>query len=378
MNKDIKKKVAFLLDGFGNRRHYIQLLALKEAGFEPKIITFEQAKEGYVSAKGIAKDFSIILPFPRSKIMKTFSIKCALTLLKLLKNENIQIVLTHRYKLLRYLWFCKFFYPQLKIIFHIVIAESIKRWHQRFLFKICKKWIDKILVNSLNLKEELIRKKLASEKEIEIFYSGLDISEFEINISKAKAKSLFKLEENVFVFGMIAQFRKEKDQKGVIKALKLLKEKGYKVRLILTGNGPKFNECRKLVKKLKLEKEVIFTGRINPLEIPVLLKALDAFVYATFKEGMPMAVLEAMASELPIIATEAEGLPDIFQSPYTFGILIPKGNIEKIAEAMEKIINLSEEERILWGKRAKERIKDFFSSEHLKERTIKLFQELSI
>lgn len=105
----MKKKVAFLLDGFGNRRHYVQIMALKEANFEPKIITFQQAKEGYLLSKGLEKEFSIIFPFPRPKIMKKFSLSFALTLLKCLKKEEIQIVLPIAINYFVIFGFVKFF-----------------------------------------------------------------------------------------------------------------------------------------------------------------------------------------------------------------------------------------------------------------------------
>ncbi|MFN3407188.1 MAG: glycosyltransferase family 4 protein, partial [Caldimicrobium sp.] len=306
-----------------------------------------------------------------------FSLKCAFVLLNLLKREKIQIVLTHRYKLLRYLWFCKFFYPELKIILHLVIAEAIKGWHQRFFFRRFRKLVDKILVNSLALKEELIKKNLAKEEEIELFYLGIDLKEFEVELTKSDARNRFILPQDDFLFGMVARFRKEKDHIGLIKAFKRLKEKGYQAKLVFVGDGPTLEACQILTQQLGLERDIIYLGSLEPTEVPYLLKALDAYVYATYREGMPLAVLEAMAASLPIIATDAEGLPDIFQTDKKFGFLIPKGDVEGLAEAMENIINLSEEERKLWGSKAYERVREDFSFEKLKERTLKLFYELS-
>lgn len=374
----MRQKVAFLLDGFGNRRHYLQILALKEAGFEPKIITFEQAKEGYILAKGdLDRELFILMPFLRKKIMRRFSITFALALLNLLRRENIQIVLTHRYKLLRYLWFCKLFLPKLKIIFHMVISQAIKGWHQKFWFRRFKRYTDKILVNSKALKAELMSENLAKEEEIEVFYSGVAIEEFEGQLNTKEARRSLGWDENAFIFGMVAQFRKEKDQRGVIQAFKILKEKGYKAKLVLVGEGPYYHECEQLVEALNLKGEVIFTGRRSPTEIPLILRALDAYVYATFREGMPFAVLEAMASGLPIVATEAEGIPDLFESDKKFGFLVPKGNVEALAKAMEELLCMPVEERMNMGRWAKERIREAFSAEVLKRETIRLFQELS-
>ncbi len=376
MNKNIEKKIAFLLDSYGNRRHYLQILALSEANFDPKVITFKDPKEGYFYDKSLAEKYFIVLPFLRHKVMKTFSLKCALTLFRVIKEENICAVLTHRYKLLRYLWFCKLLCPELKIIFHIVIKEAIKGWHQCLFFKIFKRYIDKILVNSNALKEELINKKLVKDKEVEVFFSGVDLLEFDLKIAKEEARKLLKLPEKDFLFGMVAQFRKEKDHKGLIKAFKLLKNQGYKSKLVLVGDGPNLEECQKLAQELNLNKEVIFLGKLTYTRIPLFLKTLDVFVYSSFKEGMPMAVLEAMASGLPIIATDTEGILDIFNTSLTFGIIVPKGNPQILAEAMEKLLKLPEKTRYLWGEKAKLRIKEAFSAEILKKRTVELFEKL--
>lgn len=259
----------------------------------------------------------------------------------------------------------------------MVIADAIKGHHQKFWFKRFKSCIDKILVNSIALKEELIKKKLANEEEVEILYSGIDLKEFAVNINKGDARRSFGIEEDVFLFGMIAQFRKEKDQRNLIKVLKILKEKGYRVKLVFAGDGPLLEMCKKLARDLNLERDIIFLGKVDASLVPILLKALDAFVYATFREGMPLAVLEAMASGLPIVATNAEGLPDIFNSHKKFGFLVPKGDVIKLAEAMEMVINLKPEEREQMGRCAIERINEAFSQDILKSETIKIFEELS-
>ncbi|MEN3039575.1 MAG: glycosyltransferase family 4 protein, partial [Candidatus Kryptonium sp.] len=287
-----------------------------------------------------------------------------------------KVVLTHRYKLLRYLWFCKLFYPKLKIIFHAVISGTFKGCHRKILFKIFKRKIDKILVNSLALKEEMISQGLVRENEVEILYSGIDLSEFDVDISKEEVKIHYNLPLDVPILGMIARFRGEKDQRCLIWAVKKLKDNGYNLRLILVGDGPYEDRCKKLVEHLGLMNEVIFFGRVSANEVPKILKALDLFVYATNREGMPLAVLEAMASGLPIIATDAEGIPDLFQDELTFGIMVPKGDPQALASAIEKILNLPEDERLALGKNAREVVAKRFSAEILKDRTIKLFKEM--
>ncbi|MCS7149116.1 MAG: glycosyltransferase family 4 protein [Caldimicrobium sp.] len=378
MKKDFDNKVAFLLDGFGNRRHLYQIEALIEKDIQPKIITFLDPKSASSPLRdyALSQNLVIFMPFRRQEVTKRFSFSFALNLLHTLKKEDIKVVLTHRFKLLRYLWFCKLFHPNLKVIFHLVIASAIKGWHQRFLFRKFRRLTDKILVNSSALKEELITKGLVGINDVEIFYSGVDLNDFVVNQPKALLRRSFNLPENSTLLGMIANFRKEKDQNGLLKALKILKNKKYEVRLILAGDGPFFSETKRLAENLKLQEDVFFLGRIDPREVPLLLSALDIFVYATFREGMPLAVLEAMASGLPIIATDAEGIPDLFQDEITFGIMVPKGDPQALASAIERILNLPEDERLALGKNAREVVAKRFSAEILKQNTIKLFEKL--
>lgn len=257
-----------------------------------------------------------------------------------------------------------------------MVSREIRGFHQEIFFKLFRGKIDKILVNSLGLREELVKRKLAKEKEVEIFYTGIDPEEFNLSCSKSEAREKFSLNPEEFYFGMTAQFRKEKDQKGLIKALKLLLSRGFKAKLVLAGDGLTLNEAKALVKELGLEEKVIFLGWVSPLEVPLFLKALDVFVFASLREGMPTAVLEAMAIGLPIIATAVEGIPDIFQINPNIGKMVPIGDIEALSQAMEEMMKLSEEERILLGKRAQQIIYEKFSDRVLKENTKELLKAL--
>ncbi len=377
MDKTQAFKVALFLDNKGNRRHHIQLQALEKAGFTPRVIVFKDYPENHYLIQKGHKDKILYLSKTRNEGFRKFSFAVLLELIKLVKKENIKVVLTHRWKLLKYLFLCKFFCKDLKIIYHIVIGGRFSSFNRRFFFKTMEPKIDLVCVNSLALKEEILKYNLTSPQKLKILYSAVDPSEFDIKISKKEIRNKLNLPERDFLFGMIARFRKEKDQEGLIKAFSEFINQGAKAKLLLIGDGPNLKNCKNLVKKLKIEDYVIFTGRIPPSEVPLWLKSLDAFVYITFQEGMPMAVLEAMAGELPIIATSAEGLPDIFDTPLFFGYLIPKRDYKALIEALGKIYSLSEEEREELGKRAKQRLLEAFSPEKLSENTVNIFKNLA-
>lgn len=374
MHKKAPNKIALFIDNAVNRRHYIQIVALNNAGFDVKLVIFKDTKIDYLIFKGL-KDIYLFLDYNRQEAVKKFSFKCALNLLELIKQENISIILTQRWKVLKYLIFCKFFKKNLKIILYIVAAGTFRTIGRQILFKLFKAKVNKILVNSADLKEELIAQKLATGKEIDILHSAIDPSEFEIPITQKEARQKMGF-PNDFIFGMVARFSKEKDQQTLIYAFKNFLDSGKKAKLVLVGDGPKKKACEDLAKKLEIEKEVIFTDRIDLMQIPIVLRAFDVFVHITLQEGMPMAVHEAMAASLPIIATDAEGVPEIFDTSLTIGYLVPKKNVEELTKALLKIYSLSPEERKIMGENARMRLNEAFSPEQLTQKTVKIFKDL--
>ncbi len=261
----------------------------------------------------------------------------------------------------------------MKIIFYLVIGGVFRSPGRRLTFKLLYPLCDRILVNSLALKEELSTLGIPKER-IGILYSAVDPEEFDLPLGRQEARQRLGFPED-FLFGMVARFRREKDHAGLLQAFQKFLEKGEKAHLILVGDGPGEEKTRKLACELGLADRVIFTGRLPMEKIPFVLRALEVFVYATFREGMPMAVMEAMAAGLPIIATEAEGIPDLFETERTFGIMVPRGDPVALARAMKELYYLPPERRRILGKEARERIKEAFSPEILARETVKIVRE---
>ncbi|MBX6422824.1 glycosyltransferase family 4 protein [Thermosulfurimonas sp. F29] len=371
-------RVALLLDSpaKGNRRHHLQLQALKEAGFEPRVIFLSGDPSGcYLELKGHANFFRS-LKFSRDRVFRSFSTKAFYRLMRMIQEEDIRVILTQRIRLLRYLIPLKIYRPRLRIIFYLVIGNVFRSPGRRLFFRLAQPFVDLILVNSRHLKEEVLSLGFVSPEKVDILYSGLEVSEFDLSVSKKEARRRFGFPEREFLFGMVARFRKEKDHAGLLRAFRLFLDQGGKASLILAGDGPLEAEIRELAHNLHLVERVRFLGRVPMKEVPYLLRTLDVFVYPTFREGMPMAVMEAMAAGLPIIATEAEGLPDLFDTPLEFGRLLPPGDPERLAQAMFEVFSLTEEDKAKLGAAARQRLEEAFSAEVLKQRTVEIVRNL--
>lgn len=133
---------------------------------------------------------------------------------------------------------------------------------------------------------------------------------------------------------MVSRFSKMKDQKTVIKAIPLIAEE---IRAVFIGSGENLASCKLLCDDLNLNNRVVFMG--DRSDIPELLSKAYIFVQSSLWEGFGLTVVEAMASGLPVIASNVEGLREVVEG---YGELFEAGNYEQLAEIVNKI-NSSQE-----------------------------------
>jgi len=138
-----------------------------------------------------------------------------------------------------------------------------------------------------------------------------------------------------------ARLVQQKANDDVIKALPLLPNN---VHFLIVGDGPDESMLKNLTKELKLEKRVIFTGRVDRSEVTKYRKISDIFVCPSRSEGLGNAFLSAMASHLPVIATQEGGLAEfIFDAEKnpdkeTTAWAVDKDSPEQIVSAVKDIL----------------------------------------
>jgi glycosyltransferase involved in cell wall biosynthesis len=120
----------------------------------------------------------------------------------------------------------------------------------------------------------------------------------------------------------------------LIEAVRILHDKGKSVRLTLAGGGGLFEELKKFVEKKNLNGIINLTGRIETEKMPDIYRQHDIFVTATMQEGMSNAMLEAMASGLPIITTRCEGVEELISDN---GVVVDDSSAEALAGAISKL-----------------------------------------
>ena len=141
---------------------------------------------------------------------------------------------------------------------------------------------------------------------------------------------------NYSVMGTIAQFSEKKGLGYLIKSASILLEHRKDINFLLVGKGALKEELKILCVNLKVEKNVIFAGERS--DIPEILSLIDIFVLPSIREGLPLAVLEAMDCGKAIIATNVGGIPEVIKDGVS-GILVSPKDPEALHSAMNELLD---------------------------------------
>jgi glycosyltransferase involved in cell wall biosynthesis len=176
--------------------------------------------------------------------------------------------------------------------------------------------------------------------------------------------------DELLVICCVANFRWMKGHADLIRAFGLLKDDFPAARLVLAGDGPTLPECRALAEGLGLSGRVIFLGRVA--EVAPILQASDLFALASRHEGLPTAILEAMAASLPIIATAWEGASETLAG---VSLLSPPGDVPALAESLRTLFG-DAVLRARLGEEARNRYHGEFRIGKARERMLDLYRKL--
>ena len=124
----------------------------------------------------------------------------------------------------------------------------------------------------------------------------------------------------------------------LLEALRLLRDREILFRTTLIGSGEELERLRDFVAQHGLQDQVIFAGALSHPATLTLLRRADIFALASFAEGIPVALMEAMSLGLPCVSTTIAGIPELIRSGVD-GLLVPPANASALAEALETLAN---------------------------------------
>lgn len=249
-----------------------------------------------------------------------------------------------------------------------------KRLAYRLLYLLASTWVNGLIAVSDEVETAILKDIGPIKDKITVILNGVDTERYQRSVDKAHIRQLLGLSTNAQVIVMVATFKKQKGHRYLIEAAAPLVSQFPDLHILLIGDGDLKEEIITLANQSDLNGHVHFLGFRS--DVPDLLAASDYFVLPSLWEGLPMALVEAMASGMPVIATEVAGTKQVMVSGET-GLLVPPGDSEKLNEAM---LYLLCEPTIAkrFGAAAKQRVIEYFSAQKQAQEHISLFRrELS-
>jgi len=191
------------------------------------------------------------------------------------------------------------------------------------------------------------------------FYSGVDTERFKPSPEirhDFRQRLGYVDEDTVFLF--TGRITKEKGVYELLDSFTQVAKDRPDLKLLLVG--PLFEETRfrKTIRRLGIEEKVAAIGGVGHDEIPFYMNAADIFVFPSWMEGLPNVVMEACACQLPVVASEVGGIPELIENDIT-GFMVPPRSPEILAEKLALVINDPENAAVMAGKARQKMEREF-------------------
>ena len=218
--------------------------------------------------------------------------------------------------------------------FHFFKGASKTAWLVYYpIEKMCSYFTDVLI--TINQEDHQRAAELHAKQNVYIPGVGVNTQEFrKIEINTAKKRAQLGIAEGDFLFISVGELSHRKNHETAIRALAKIEDSTCKY--LIAGTGPLDSQLKQLVDKLGLKERVIFAGYRS--DIKELLHASNAFVFPSIQEGLPVALMEAMAVGLPVVCSRIRGNVDLVEDGQG-GYLYAPMDVDGFAEGMKKLVH---------------------------------------
>ena len=364
----VKRRILIFTNSFrigGSEGQAIQLIRnLDRSRFEVYVACFD--REGPLLDQ-LPSDLRAVEDFPLKSFADPGTIRQAIRFIAFLRKNRIQVVQTFDF------YTNIFGIPLAKLArVPIVIGSrrdySVKRTKgQRIAERVSLRLALKVVTNAEAIKQRLIDERWLPEDRVHVIYNGLDLCRFSLQVPRdASCRS------PVSTFGVIANLRQEKGHLTFVCAAQYVAQVHPEARFVLLGDGVMRSHIHDAVRKAGLTEQFEFLGAVK--NVPLILQSIDVVVSPSDTEGLPNAVLEAMAAGKPVVATDTGGTRELVSEGVT-GYLVPIGNARMMANRMSDLY-LSPATQESMGVEARRKVEESFTVEQIARQFGRLYSEL--
>jgi len=224
-----------------------------------------------------------------------------------------------------------------RVIGRIVSVDSWRKWYHVLLDRLTSLWVDVWISNSYAGKEISIKREKFPADKIIVIHNGIDLSKYKRipDDDIGRLKKHYGIKDNDMVIGEVANLKSMKGHVDIINAIPTIVEKYENVKFFFAGEDASNGEIERYAKEKNIDKYIIFAGFCS--NIPEILSLFDIFILPSLWEGLPTAIIEAMAMGLPIIASKVGGIPELIDNGEN-GILIEPRSPQQIASSITYLL----------------------------------------
>lgn len=334
--------------------HLPYLKMLKEMGYT----TYVAAKNDFVNEPCVIPycDNYVDVPFERNPLNKR-NITAYRELKKLIDEEEFDIIHCHTPVggALTRLAARKSRKHGTKVIytahgFHFYKGAPLKNWLLYYpAEKLCSYRTD-VLITINKEDYALAKKKMKAKKIVYVPGVGIDLEKYSgVSVNKSAKREELGVPEKAILLLSVGELNKNKNHETVIRAIDKLKNKN--IHYIIAGRGNKNDRLEEIIKELKLENQIQLLGYRT--DVDELYAAADIFIFPSYREGLPVSLMEAMASGLPCVVSRIRGNTDLFDDN---SLMFDPHSVDECRNAIKKVLNSDME---AFGKIQREKIEDF-------------------
>jgi glycosyltransferase involved in cell wall biosynthesis len=301
--------------------------------------------------------------------------RCAWLLGSLLRRERVDLLHAHQYTPFFYAMMGRLVYRRPPVIF----TEHGRHWpdyprRKRMLAnRVLLERRDRVVGVGEAVRRALIDNEGIPPARAGVIYNGIDLSAFGAGHEDRRAiRREMGVAVDDFVILQVARLDYLKDHATAVRTLADVVPRRPDARLVLVGAGPELGPIQDLVRRHGLEAHVRLLGLRS--DVARLLSAADLFFLTSISEGIPLTVIEAMATRLPVVSTRVGGVPEVVEEGRT-GLLAPPGDHAALAQG---IFGLAENPSLReeMGRLGRARAEVLFSERLMHARYDELYREM--
>lgn len=293
-------------------------------------------------------------------------------LLKICRDEKVTIWHGHDYKSNAIGMLIRLFYRM-----HLI--TTVHGWVRHTRRTPLYYWIDRLSLRFYKkivcVSEDLLQACVASgvpPAKCEVILNAIDTTVYAPVSDCNSSREQLGIPADRYLIGSVGRLSVEKGYNFLIDAVDRLIREGHNISLLIVGEGNIRGELEAQIERLGLQSRIQLAGyQSNTID---LYRAMDLFVLASLREGLPNALLEAMAMEVPVVVTSVGGIPQVI-CDHENGVLVEPGDAKILADAVREML-VHRDLALKMARKARETVEQDYSFNRRMDRMVQLYEGL--